>query len=408
MERGVLDALLEARLEPREQEAQPVSLLARRHQRLHRAHPAHRHHEGADLVLLAPCVDQRAHHLRRAVRVDLLDIDLDELDHGLGIEVGGELLDHVVLVAHVDERAGVGELGLGLEVVLDLDGRVVLRLARDALQLLEVVLHHPHLGTGDNVLVVHVLILAEVDDGSEVVEQTLHALVLLEHPDEGRGGEELRVLGRDLDADLEVLAHVLEHLLEQLHRPLRVEGAEPLEEEVRLHLVGVHDDALEVLELRVVLQGALEEAALLAEAPDQGPVVVRHLPVRDDRLRHLCGVVAEVDLEELGLERALLGLVVLERGQQERSGLLEHVALEEEVSHRRHVHLGAALLVDEELRELDGALRVQHHHVLQDRGPLRVVPHALGVGEDLVVLLRLHEARDHLGVGVGLVVHLER
>ena len=44
--------------------------------------------------------------------------------------------------------------------------------------------------------------------------------VYLEHLHEGGGGEELRVLGRDLHRDLEVLAHVLrEHLPQELHGP---------------------------------------------------------------------------------------------------------------------------------------------------------------------------------------------
>jgi hypothetical protein len=61
---------------------------------------------------------------------------------------------------HIFEyQPGVHELGLGLEEVLDLLGGVVLRLASDALKLLEIVLHESNLGARHDVLVVHSLIL---------------------------------------------------------------------------------------------------------------------------------------------------------------------------------------------------------------------------------------------------------
>jgi hypothetical protein len=99
---------------------------------------------------------------------------------------------------------------------------------------------------------------------------------------------------------------------------------------------------------------------------------------------------------------------VLEGVEQEGRGLLQHVALQEQVRHGRHVDLGPVLLVDKHLGEAHGPLGVEHGHVGQDACPLGLVAHALGVGEDLVVLLLLHKARDHLAVAVGLVVDFER
>mmetsp|Transcript_27243 Transcript_27243/g.69170 ORF Transcript_27243/g.69170 Transcript_27243/m.69170 type:complete len:886 (-) Transcript_27243:1919-4576(-) len=258
VQRGVLLALVEPRLEPGEEEAEPVALDARGHEGLDGAHVADAHDQRADLRLLAARVDERPHHLRGPEGVDLLHVDLDVLHHALAVEVVGELLHHVVLVADVDQGAGVHQLGLRLEKVLDLLGGVVLRLARDPLKLLEVVLHQPDTRASHDVLVVHALVLGEVDNGAKVVVKALHALVLLKELDQGRRGHKLRVLCGNLDADLQVLPEVLcQHLPEELNGPGDVQVPEPLEHEVALHLPAVDNDALEVLELRIVLKGAL-------------------------------------------------------------------------------------------------------------------------------------------------------
>mmetsp|Transcript_33641 Transcript_33641/g.65643 ORF Transcript_33641/g.65643 Transcript_33641/m.65643 type:complete len:319 (-) Transcript_33641:721-1677(-) len=307
-----------------------------------------------------------------------------------------QLLHHVVLVAHVDQRPRVDKLRLSLEKILDLLGGVVLALSGDALELLEVVLHQTNPGAGYNVLVVHALVLRKVDDGPQVVVQALHALVLLEEVDEGGGRHELRVLGRDLHADLKVLADVLgKHLAQELDRPVDVQVAKPLKHKLALHLPRVHNHPLEILQLRIVLQRALIQPRPLAQASNVRAVVVRQHAVGEDRLRDLGGG-PEVDLKQLGLQVRLLRLVALERIEEEARCLLHHVALQEEVRYRLEIDL-AALLVHEHLSEMHSTLRVQHHHVLQDLRPLRLVPNLVGVEEDLVVLLRLDKAVNHLG-----------
>ncbi len=70
----------------------------------------------------------------------------------------------------------------------------------------------------------------------------------------------------------------------------------------------VDQRALDVLQVGVVLQRAHVEPGLLAELRDARAVVVREGVVGEDGVGDL-GVGDEVDLQELGLEGGLLGLV---------------------------------------------------------------------------------------------------
>lgn len=104
---------------------------------------------------------------------------------------------------------------------------------------------------------------------------TFGSLELFEHLDEADGADQVRVLGRGLDDDLQVLPNVdLEHLVEALERLLDREGAKVLDEPVRLEEVGVNHDALDVVDVLVVLEGPLGETGLFAELRDASLVVV--------------------------------------------------------------------------------------------------------------------------------------
>ena len=77
-----------------------------------------------------------------------------------------------------------------------------------------------------DILEVDIGVLAEVDDGSQEVEETLVALEGLKDVDEGSGGQLLVVLGGHLDADLQVLADVGgHHGLDTLQGVLHGQGA---------------------------------------------------------------------------------------------------------------------------------------------------------------------------------------
>jgi len=82
----------------------------------------------------------------------------------------------------------------------------------------------------------------------------------------------------------------------------------------------VDERALDVLEVGVVLQRAHVQPRLLAELRDAGAVVVGERPVGEDGIRDL-GVGDQVDLQELGLEGALLGLVAWEEDGRRGEGV---------------------------------------------------------------------------------------
>jgi hypothetical protein len=117
------------------------------------------------------------------------------------------------------------------------------------------------------------------------VEETLEALEALEEVDEAVGGELLVVLGGVLDTDLEVLAGVGLQL--GLQTVLHRQGPEEVDQPVGVEEVGVEHGLRDVVQVGVVLEGALQQAGLLAEGGDVCAVVVRKHLVTHDRVSHL-------------------------------------------------------------------------------------------------------------------------
>mmetsp|Transcript_9515 Transcript_9515/g.21823 ORF Transcript_9515/g.21823 Transcript_9515/m.21823 type:complete len:509 (-) Transcript_9515:2161-3687(-) len=179
VEPWLLVVLVVASLQPGEEHLEAVAGLAHLDELVDGAQVADLHDHGLDSVLGTASVQQRADNLGGAGGVDLLHVHLNVPHHVVTVQVHGQLFDKIVAIAHVDERPRVGQLER-LQEVLGLLRRVVLGLASDALDLLEVVLHLADLAGRRDVLVVHVGVLAEVDDGTKEVVQTLHALGLLE------------------------------------------------------------------------------------------------------------------------------------------------------------------------------------------------------------------------------------
>ena len=311
-------------------------------------------------------------------------------------------LHDAVAIAHVDERARIGELRLH-EEHLRLLRVVKVGLAGDAFDLLDLT----SLGRRLDVLEVRLGILARRHEGAEVEEESLAAVVLLKQADDGVGGELLGVLLADVDDDLKVLARVGdEQLAHALQRPLAGQGAEPLDERLGFDGMGVDAAALEVRELGVVLQRAHVQPSLLAQLRHAGAVVVRELPLAEDGVGDV-GEGDEIDLEHLGLQPRLLRVIVLEHVQEEGRRLSDHVALEEEIGDGVEIQRRGILLPD-----LDGdvhrALRVVHQRRLQQVAVVGLVPGHLAVLAHLLKLALARERRHNLGVGARLDVHAKR
>mmetsp|Transcript_8175 Transcript_8175/g.16155 ORF Transcript_8175/g.16155 Transcript_8175/m.16155 type:complete len:272 (+) Transcript_8175:3019-3834(+) len=217
----------------------------------------------------------------------------------------------------------------------------------------------------------------------------------------------LRVLARHLHDELQILAHVgAQQVVQALDGVLRVERAEKLDEELGLDHLGAHHDALEVVDVGVVLERALHKPGLLAEHGDTRLVVVRehlvcHNSVSNLRRRD------QVHLEQARLQRPFLLLVALERVEQKGGGLLQAVVLHEDVGDDAVVERHAVGL-HQLLRKLERARRVDTHDVGEQEAPVGRVVHLLAVEHDLLELARLHEALDHLGRGGGAQVDGER
>mmetsp|Transcript_88548 Transcript_88548/g.255375 ORF Transcript_88548/g.255375 Transcript_88548/m.255375 type:complete len:341 (-) Transcript_88548:1135-2157(-) len=163
----------------------------------------------------------------------------------------------------------------------------------------------------------------------------------------------------------------------------------------------VEHHALQVRGVLVVLEGPLHEAGLLAELADVGAVVMREHVHLQDGLRDLRRLL-QVHREQLRLQRGLVGPVSLQGLEQDRRGLLQPVLLHEDFDD--HIHVDERLAVrrvQQVLREVRGGLRVGHEHLLKQLRVVRLVADLLHVGQNLVVLGRLREARDDLLVHTG-------
>lgn len=116
---------------------------------------------------------------------------------------------------------------------------------------------------------------------------------------------------------------------------------------------------LDVIQVRVVLQGALQKTGLLAKLGNMGAVVVSEHLIAKDSISHLertCNSsmysrliseisesesfknavtdlrsMHEVHLQEAGLQRSLRGTIVLQSIKQEGSALLHHIGLHEHI-----------------------------------------------------------------------------
>mmetsp|Transcript_10474 Transcript_10474/g.36145 ORF Transcript_10474/g.36145 Transcript_10474/m.36145 type:complete len:1393 (-) Transcript_10474:82-4260(-) len=378
-----------------------VALLDLRDERLDGKQGADAQDEVGDELLVALHVQESSDNLGGLGGIDLLDVSLDVLEHVVLEKVEGKVPDEVKPVANIDERPGVLELGLH-EELLGLLRVVEVALPGDPLHLLDLA----GLGGGLNVLEVHIRVLGEGKVRPEVEVQALVGLEGLKELNDSRRSDLLGVLLSNLDDQLQVLLHVDgQHLLEAGEGPLWGQGAEELHQSLGLDCMSVDDDALDVREVAVVLQGPHVQARLLAELGDPWAVVVREHVVRENRIRDV-GVGHQVDLQDLGLEHGLLWQVRLEHLQQEGRGLADHVPLQEEVGDGVHVHWWSWLLGDGH-RQLGGGLRVAHQQGLHDVHVVRLVANLAAVLDELLELSPLGKGSHNLLGGVGLEVDLE-
>ena len=389
-------------LEERGEHLEPVALGHLLDERADGEERAHGEDEVLHEGIVALEVQEGADDLGGVGRVHLLHVSLNVPKHLVLVQEGGEVAHHVEAIAHVDQWAGVRELGLH-EEHLGLLRVVVLGFAGDALNLLDLA----RLGGCLDVLLVVVGLGAGGDERAEVEEHTLGGVVILEELEDGVGTDLLGVLLAHVDDDLEVLPRVgHEQLLDAIERPLPTEGAEPLEE--RLGVDGVRVDAasLQVGHIGVVLERAHVQASLLAELRDAGPVVVGELALAEDGVGDV-GKGDEVDLEHLGLHRRLVLPVLLEHVEEEAGGLPDHVALEEEIRDGVEIQRGRLHLAHLQ-RDGHRALRVGHERGLEEVGVVGLVIRHLAVLAHLLELPARGERGDNLGVGLRLDVHAER
>ena len=206
---GILLSTGHLALHPRKDQLEPVPLLNLFDELLNREDTNNASEQVLDGRLVAVNIQETTDDLRSPRGVNTLDVHLDELCESVLVQVEDEVVNEVESVADDDEGELVRELGF-LEEILDLLGVVEVALSAETLDFTDLASS----GGSLNVLEVYLGVLAEVDDGAEVVVKTFEALERLEHLNQLDGAEDVRVLGRNLDDNLKVLAHVdTEHLV---------------------------------------------------------------------------------------------------------------------------------------------------------------------------------------------------
>ena len=152
---------------------------------------------------------------------------------------------------------------------------------------------------------------------------------------------------------------------------------------------------------------ALHQTGLLAQVGDSGTIVMGEHLVTKDGVGNL-GRVDQVHLKQACLKGALFRLVILQRVQEERCRLLDHVLGHEDVDNPVQVHHRTILIVDELSGELGSLVRVDADEVLQQSSVIGSVIDFLGVKDDLVELPSLCKAGHYLVWDVGAQVNRER
>jgi hypothetical protein len=225
-----------------------------------------------------------------------------------------------------------------------------------------------------------------------------HLNEVFKHAAQRAGADLLVVLGCDLGHHPNRAAHVAaQELLEALQAGLGRQAPEEAEHKVRVGELRVaahaYQRALDVLHVGVVLHRALRQPRPLAQLPNRRAVVVAEHFVLQDGVGDLGRPAAQVHLEQLGLEVAFFGAVVLERLEQKRRGFLDAVRRHEQVHHARGLH---QLRRRELLGELERARRVLPRQALEHVRVVRPKAHFGGVGDNLVELAALEHAVDGL------------
>lgn len=214
-----------------------------------------------------------------------------------------------------------------------------------------------HFRSSLNILEVDILVLAEIDDTSKIVEETLGSLVFLKEVDQPSWAQEIGVFGGDLNNGSKVLTNVsLQHGIQAVQRLLEGKAAEeadkPVLAEARVRN-NVHDHALDRLRVVIVLQGSLIETGLLTQLCDSRSIVMREHVVTKDSVGDLRSI-NKIHLKEASLQVALLRLVVLESIEKERGGRLDLALGLEDVDNTFNINQRTSLMVCQLSSKLGG------------------------------------------------------
>mmetsp|Transcript_2592 Transcript_2592/g.4818 ORF Transcript_2592/g.4818 Transcript_2592/m.4818 type:complete len:297 (+) Transcript_2592:888-1778(+) len=224
------------------QQFQSISLLHMLHERLDWAHAANRHDQILNIVLTSVTVQQGPHHCWGLHWAALLNKHIHVLQVLSVMQVAHHLLNVVVLVAHVDQRPQILQLRFLQEILGPL--RLINRaLTSDPLHLRVLT----HTRSCLDVPEMHFGILAEVDDGPQVVVECFIGLEAQEHLDELLCPKLIRVFCSHLDTDLEIATCIVgQQLLQAIQAVFLRQLSKEIDQPLRVDCMGIDDDTSDV------------------------------------------------------------------------------------------------------------------------------------------------------------------
>lgn len=157
--------------------------------------------------------------------------------------------------------------------------------------------------------------------------------------------------------------------------------------------MGVEEGSLDVLSVGEMLNSSGIESSLLAEEGNSISVVMSESLHLEDCFSNIRSSL-EVDLEKLSLEMSFFGLVSLESFKKEGGGLLNLVALDEELGnlfnggHTRG-------LSDEHLGKSKSSLGIDWDKVGKNLSEINLLTCLLDIRHDLVILSCLNESLNN-------------
>jgi hypothetical protein len=317
--------------------------------------------------------------------------------HTVAVEVVGQLVDKVELVANNDERHLIGQSGFHQEVT-DTSTVVAVVLVDDTFDFLDL----SRLGSRLDVVVNNLGVLSEADNALQVHELAFVAVDFLEQLDDNVGVELIgsSVLLSNQNGIGQVLGQVvLQQVAQQVEHFSGVVG--PASEVIDPELAVVNgvtvllNDTTGITSVIEELKSTQVKSLALAQFSDLLSVETSEKSSAQDEVSS-GGVVRQVNFEQSSLQSAVFGLVTSHDVQHNSADFLNLALVNEQVKNGSLVDQRARLVEHQNLGEFSSTGRVVDNKSSQESHVVGSVALLLGILDEGNVLTGLSQQENNL------------